>query len=143
MKGKSFNQNVTSLKAVNQLKNTTAVRRAGEIQERYNGMGTNYKTKEAASWTMFSGTDKESGKTLLADVIPLPDKWSSLGNIAVEYSISGSTITIAPQCVVTGQAQDESTIYYFLHSWASNDGSIVLTLGEDGSLTTIDGEDIA
>lgn len=138
-----FSKKVTSLKAVNQLNNVTAIRRAGTIQDSYNGSGTNYQTKQAASWKMFSGMAEDGVTPLLADVIPLPENWTSLGNIAVKYTLSGSTITIAPQCVVSGQAQDKSTIYYFLHSWASEDGSIVLTLGEDGSLTTIDGEDIA
>ena len=138
-----FSKKVTSLKAVNQLNNVTAIRRAGTIQDSYNGSGTNYQTKQTASWKMFSGMAEDGVTPLLADVIPLPENWTSLGNIAVKYTLSGSTITIAPQCVVSGQAQDKSTIYYFLHSWASEDGSIVLTLGEDGSLTTIDGEDIA
>ena len=137
-----FNMNVSSLKSVNEIKNATAIRRAGTVQSSYNGSGTNYQTKESATWKMLSGT-AEDGTPLLADVIPLPENWASLGNIAVKYSLSGSTITIAPQVVVSGQAQDGSTIYYMLHSWASDNGSIVLTLGEDGSLTTIDGEDIA
>lgn len=142
LKEKKFNKSVTSLKATNQIKSITANRRAGTIQDSYNGSGTNYATKEAASWKMLTGSASD-GTPLFADVIPLPEVWESLGNIAVEYTLSESTITIQPQCVVSGEAQDGSKIYYFLHSWASNDGAIVLTLGEDGSLTTIDGEDIS
>ena len=124
-----------SLKPVYRL-NSNTTRRAGELQSKYNGKGSNYQTKEAASWVMQTAVNE--GTTYLINVIPLPEDWASLEYIAVPATVSGNTITIAP----TKVAQDESAFYY-IHSWASNDGSIVLTLGEDGSLSTIDGEDIA
>jgi len=116
--------------------NQATVRRAGELQSKYNGTGTNYQTKQAATWTM--GTATQDGTTYLIDVIPLPEDWASLEYIAVPCVINGNTITVAP--TVVASTEDS---YFFLHSWASSDGSIVLTLEEDGSLTTIDGEDIA
>lgn len=124
-----------SLKPVYRL-NSNTTRRAGELQSKYNGKGSNYQTKEAASWVMQTAVNE--GTTYLINVIPLPEDWASLEYIAVPATVSGNTITIAPTKVAQGEGA-----FYYIHSWASNDGSIVLTLGEDGSLSTIDGEDIA
>ena len=79
----------------------------------------------------------------LEDVIPLPEDWASLESIPVVYTLEGSTITIEPQKVVSGTRDDGSSVYYYIHSWESADGAIVFTVGDDGSITTIEGEDIA
>lgn len=132
---------MTSLKAMHQ----ATPNRVGVLQASYQGRGVNYDTHEAAAWTMKSGVEKsDSGRVnVLIDVIPIPEDWKSLGEISVPYKQNGNTITIEPQCVVSGQTEKGETLYYFIHSWTSNNGAIVLTLGDDGSLTTIDGEDIA
>lgn len=131
------NRELSSLKATNAIVGAQAPRKVGALQASYTGHGQNYQTKEDASWVMKSGADKE-GNTYLAEVIPLPENWASLESIAVGYTLAGNTITIAPQKVASS-----SSYFFYLHSWASEDGSIVLTLNDDGSLTTIDGEDIA
>ncbi len=144
-KGMKYAPKAQSFKAVRSLKNNSFSRRAADLQEKYNGSGVNYQTKEPASWQMLYSTVEVEGANVdvLVDVIPLPEAWASLEYIAVDFTRSGNTITIAPQCVVTGQDDQGTPYYYYIHSWTSEDGSIVLTLGDDGSLTTIDNEDIA
>lgn len=133
-------QNVKSFKAVKNFKNAGTTRRA--IQNSYNGYGVDYLTKASASWKMLNGVNEETGTAAFFDVIPVPAIWASLEHIGVEYNYNASegTITIPPTCVVV--SEDEST-YFFIHSWTSNDGSIVFTLNEDGSLDVIPGEDIS
>ena len=116
----------------------SAPRKAGELQASYTGAGQDYLNGGAAlSWTMQTG-EFEDGTPALIDVIPLPEAWESLENIAVEYEQNGNTLRIEPQLVASN-----STYYFFLFSWTSDDFAIELTLGDDGSLTTIEGEDIA
>lgn len=132
--------NFVKLAATNNISSLTP-RKAAALQGVYNGTGRNYQTQEPAKWVMQTAVEK--GTTYLIDMIPLPSEWSSLEAIAVKCEVSGNTLTVAPQCVVSGETQTGEKIYYFIHSWTSEDGSIVLTLGEDGSLNTIEGEDIA
>ena len=132
---------MNSLQAVHRLNALSKSRRA-ELQSKYTGKGKDYDTHAGLSWEMFSAT-LQDGSPVLVDVIPLPEPWASLEYIVVDYSVEGNTITIQPQKVVSGTTQDGTTYYYYLHSWTSEDGSIVLTLNEDGTLTTIDKEDIA
>ena len=132
---------MNSLQAVHRLNALSKSRRA-ELQSKYTGKGKDYDTHAGLSWEMFSAT-LQDGSPVLVDVIPLPEPWASLEYIVVDYSVEGNTITIQPQKVVSGTTQDGTTYYYYLHSWTSEDGSIVLTLNEDGSLTTIEDEDIA
>lgn len=130
-----------SLKAVHSVNALTSTRRA-ELQSKYTGKGKDYDTKTSVSWNMFYGAASD-GTQLLVDVIPLPEAWASLEYVPVEFTMSGNTITIQPQKVVWATAEDGTTYYYYIHSWESEDGSIVITLNEDGTLTTIDKEDIA
>jgi hypothetical protein len=72
-----------SLKPVYRL-NSNTTRRAGELQSKYNGKGSNFQTKEAASWVMQTAVNE--GTTYLINVIPLPEDWASLEYIAVPAS---------------------------------------------------------
>ena len=87
LKNIAKNNGVTSLKAVNQINNVTSVRRAGVIQESYNGSGKDYFTQNDASWTMKSATATDE-TPLLVDVIPLPEDWASLESVPVKYTLS-------------------------------------------------------
>ena len=135
----------TSMRAVKSVTpaQVLAPRKVGELQQSYQGYGSNYQTKETTFWTMYSAT-AEDGTALLVDVIPVPDGWKEYFDyIPVEYTLNGNQITIDPQKIATGQSDDGTSYYYYIHSWASDDGKIVLTLNDDGSLTTIEDEDIA
>ena len=144
-KGNKFAPNAQSFKAVRSLKKNSLSHRAADLQEVYNGTGIDYDTNESVSWQMSytSGENEGTPYECLVDVIPLPEQWATLEFIPVDFTRSGNTITITPQCVVTSTGQDGTKYYWYIHSWTSEDGAIVLTLGDDGSLTTIDNEDIA
>lgn len=136
-----------SLKPANTINKNSIIRKAGAVQSTYNGSGKDYFSGDKLTWTMTSGsvpaTDTDPETLFLEDVIPLPEDWASLESIPVVYTLEGSTITIEPQKVVSGTKDDGSSVYYYIHSWASDDGAIVFTVGDDGSITTIEGEDIA
>lgn len=136
-----------TLKAANKINKSAQIRKASAVQPTYNGSGKDYFSGNRMTWTMSSvsleATETEPAANYLLDVIPLPEDWASLETIPVEYTLDGSTLTIEPQKVVTGSKEDGSNVYYYLHSWTSDDGSIVFTIGDDGSITTIEGEDIA
>lgn len=136
MNSKLMQSEARNARPIYRIDNQT-MRRAAELQSKYNGQGVNYKTKQDTAWIMQPAVATD-GTPILVNVIPLPSDWAVLEYIAVPYTLEGNTIRIEP----TKVAQSDS-YYFYLHSWASNDGAIVLTLGEDGSLTTIDGEDIA
>ena len=104
-----------SLKPANTINKNSIIRKAGAVQSTYNGSGKDYFSGDKLTWTMTSGS------------VPA----------------TGSTITIEPQKVVSGTRDDGSSVYYYIHSWASDDGAIVFTVGDDGSITTIEDEDIA
>lgn len=120
---------------------TSVPRRAAEVQEQYNGTGLEYLNNSASiSWIMYSGTFDDEETPALIDVIPNP--FESIDAIPVEYTLQGNTLTIEPQLVAYG-----GDYYVYIFSWTSFDkdgsGKIVMTLGDDGSLTTITDEDIA
>lgn len=105
-----------------------ASRRAGTVQAQYDGYGKEYQG-ESVNWTMTSGSD--GGVLTLTDVIPTIGEES----ITVSYTLSGNTITIAPQYV--GENEYEGAMdYIFLFSGSSNSGDITLTLNDDNSIST-------
>ena len=126
-----FNNDV-SIKAANNKKVVAgAPRKAGTVQPEYTGSGT-VAGSGSAPWTMRSGTF-ETGELALTDVIPNISQ-SKLDEISVEYTLSGNTVSIAPQLVFTYGP------YYVFIFGESN--TITMTLGDDGSLTLPDGETI-
>lgn len=129
-------KNAASIKAANNKKVTTgAPRKVGTVQPEYTGYGT-VQGNGKSPWTMTSGTF-EDGTLALIDVIPnpYPGQVETIPNIPVEYTISGSTITIEPQLVLT-----TTSWYGFIFGSNNADNTITMTLGEDGSLTLPEGE---
>lgn len=107
-----------------------ASKRAGAVQESYDAYGTD-NDEGAVTWTMKTAT--EDGTLLMGDVIPTITD----GIIAVEYTLSGNTITIAPQFV--GSIEHEGVPdYIFLFGASSENGSITMTLNDDNSISTDD-----
>lgn len=121
---------IKSIKAANnKVSAFNAPRKAAEVQPEYTGTGT-VAGNGTAPWTMTSGTF-ESGALALSDVIPNPYA-SSIDEISVEYTLSGNTVTIEPQLVLTS-----SSWYGFIFG---DNFTITMTLGDDGSLTLPEGE---
>lgn len=124
--------NVVSIKAANNKKVVAgAPRKVGTVQPEYTGSGT-VAGNGKAPWTMTSGTF-ETGELALSDVIPNPYA-GQIDEISVEYTLSGNTVTIEPQLVLTS-----SSWYGFIFG---DNFTITMTLGEDGSLTVPEGETI-
>lgn len=92
---------------------------------------------ESYTWTMTSGTT--DGKLILSNVIP-GSKEYNLDKVPVEYTISGSTLTILPQYVgqVTGEDKAGEKFTDYIYICSGDAEAITLTLNEDGSLSTED-----
>lgn len=112
-----------------------AQRKAGTVQESYEAYGTDNDGANA-KWTMTSSVI--DGKTLFTNVIP--ELGGDLTNITVEYTISDNVITIAPQFIGEYEGTYEGQDYhdYLFLLGATDDGSITMTLNEDGSISTED-----
>ncbi len=115
---------------------TPASRRAATVQATYDAYGTDVK-EGSVKWNMTSGSD--NGRLILTNVIPeIPDV---LTNVSVEYTISGSTIEVAPQLIGTYSYVDEKTnkkVVDYLFVFTDNGTGITMTLNEDGSISTDD-----
>lgn len=117
--------------------------RAGQIAPSYDASGKNYRSGESETWTLTSGTFEESEEPCLVNVIPSP--FTNLPEIPVAYSVdSKGDVTIPAQKVAQSVINDEGsekTLYVYLINplTSSSDNSIHLTLGDDGSLTPVDG----
>lgn len=140
---KKFANANTSVNAVKVMNNNAQVapRRAGAVQAEYTGSGS-ITGNGTSPWTMLSGTategEGEQAKEILmlADIIPNPYA-GQLEYIAAEYTLSGNTVTIEPQMVLSTKSWNG-----IIFGATNEDGSITMTLGDDGSLTLPEGEQI-
>ena len=116
------------------------------VDNEYLGHGVDHFEQVAADWTM------QRGKTVMdddmfpffVDMIPTPELFSELypDGIDVAYEQKGNTITVKPQVIATTTDEEGNVEYVMLCSYTTDDGCIVLTEDEDGSLKTIDDESI-
>jgi hypothetical protein len=105
------------------------------VVNQYTGKGVDYSTKEKLEWQAFMGTvETEANPKLPVFVDLLPSPSANLGNIYVKYTQEGNNITIPAQCVASGEDNNGTPFYLFLHSGSSDDGSISLTIDENGHL---------
>ena len=130
---KKFVQSKVEVQAVNAIKRMGS-RRAPEVQAEY--MGSGNINNEGATWTMLSGVSEDGQTLLLADVIPNPYP-TSIDYVVADYTLENNTVTIPAQAVF---GSDKWTAFIF--GVVNDDYSITMTLGEDGSLTLPDGEQI-
>lgn len=105
----------------------SAPRRAGTVQALYYATGVDYSTKTPVQWEMQSDVAQDE-TPVLVDLIP--DSIWGKGGVALPYTLNENTVTVNPILV----ASSESYNLYFADA-NSDDGSLSLTLGEDGSLT--------
>jgi hypothetical protein len=116
------------------------------IDNEYLGHGVDYFEQVGADWTM------QRGKTIMdddefpffVDMIPTPETFSALypNGIDVEYEKKGDTYIVKPQVIASAVYEDGEEEYVILCSYTTDDGCIVLTEDENGSLKTIDEESI-
>ncbi|MBQ9678919.1 MAG: hypothetical protein IJV44_12360 [Prevotella sp.] len=135
---KQFRQlSAKEMNSLKPIKKEFKAARAGAVQELYNGSGTLRSTNEATQWEMAAGTGTLDGETvtLLQNVIP--DIFGFEGGVVVEYTLNEGNIVIQPQLVASFPSSQapSGTYYLFLESATSNDGSITLTLDDEGNIT--------
>ncbi len=116
------------------------------IDQEYNGHGVDYFENAPLDWVMQRGTTLMDDEEYhyFVNMSPLLDIFSEIypDGIDVEYEQDGKTITVKPQLLGSARNDDGSIEYIMLCSGTAEDGCIVLTEGEDGSLATIDEESI-
>lgn len=115
-----------SLTMSNSVNRFNAPRRAGTVQAKYNASGIDYKSNTPLQWEMASATQNDS--LFLIDLIP--DSIWGEGGVALYAELQGNVVTVQPTMVASGERFN----LYFADC-NSDDGSLELTLGEDGSLT--------
>lgn len=111
--------------------------RAGEVQQLYNGTGTLRSTQETTTWEMQAGTaTTNSGETVNVLVNVIPNIFGFENGVMVPYTVENGVITIQPRLVASFPSDQapSGTYYLFLESATSNDGSIQLTLNENGGI---------
>ena len=113
-----------------------------ESTQDYQGFGTDYQTQSSVNWTMQRGTliENEKSYDALLNIVPEPEAFEAIypTGIPVVYKTQASTIVVEPQPI----AHTSDGYNVMLFSGVSDDYSITMTVGDDGSLTTIDGEEI-
>jgi hypothetical protein len=116
------------------------------VEKEYNAHGVDLYTNTAVIWKMMRGTWTEEGEDLpvFVNLSPLEDMFSALypDGIYVDYIQEGSTVTITPQVIAIGRDEDDNPQYYMIFSGTADDGNIVLTIADNGAITTIDDESI-
>lgn len=116
------------------------------VEKEYGAYGIDDDTNDFVTWTLQQGTYTEDDEDtpIFVNMTPFLEEFSALypDGIWVEYTQIGNTIVVEPQMLAYMTADDNTRIYLLLHSYTSEDGNIVLTIGSDGSLNTIKGEEI-
>lgn len=102
----------------------------------YTGYGNDNDTGENVTWDAYLGKDIEHNVDVLINPIPNPAP-DDIDAVSVFCTIDGNTVTILPQVIA-------ATSDYNLIVYGSNtsDGSIVMTIGANGSLQTVAGQQI-
>ena len=130
-----------------------AARKAPAFAKNYTGMAYDYEAGNTAQWTMIPSTatfaNEETGEDetvdVLIDVIPTPDFLSGLypDGFPVMYTVDeNDSIKIQPQSIAYYEDEDlNTTVYVTLFSANSDeeDGSISMTVDENGKLSVTDG----
>lgn len=116
------------------------------IEQEYKAHGVDYFANQAVDWVMQRGVTRmdDEENHFFVNMVPLIETFANLypDGIDVEYEQEDTIITVKPQVIASYTNDEGNTEYVMLCSAASEDGNIVITEGEDGSLTTIEGESI-
>ena len=113
-------------------------------EQEYKGYGIDISTNSGVTWKMVRGTNTEDGvdTPVFVNLSPMDEMFASVfpEGIFVEYELEGSTATIKPQVIASTTDDEDKPIYLILSSGTSEDGTIVLTIADNGAITTIDNE---
>lgn len=117
--------------------NLKATRRAGTVQPLYNGYGSEYGAGKV-EWTMTSATTDDN-QTVLVNVVPSP--FSTQTEVPLVYTQVGDKVTVAPQLVYTYTHKTYGKCFVYAAGGAV-DGSIEMTIAEDGSISVAEDEQV-
>ena len=116
------------------------------VEKEYNAYGIDVYTNELASWTLQQGTFTEEGEDMpvFVNMTPFEEMFANIypDGIYVSYEQNGNLITVKPQQLATLTNEDGSRSYLLLSSGKDDNGIIKITVGDDGSLNTVEGEEI-
>lgn len=116
------------------------------VEKEFKGYGVDVAENKGVIWTMGQGTFTEDGEDypILVNMTPYNEMFSGLypDGIYVDYKQEGNTITVEPTVLGYFTNDDGDMEYIMLFSGTDENGKIVLTVGEDGSLNTIKDESI-
>lgn len=116
------------------------------VEKEYDGYGIDMSESMGVTWTMEQGTYTEDGEDtpIFVNMSPFDDMFAGIypDGIYVEYEQNGSTITVQPQQLATVTNDDNTRSYILLFSGKDDNGIIKLTVGSDGSLNTVQDEEI-
>ena len=116
------------------------------VDNEYLGHGVDHFAQVGLDWTMqrCKAVMDDDQFPYFVNMTPTPELFSELypNGIDVEYEQNGNTITVKPQVIASTTDENGETEYVMLCSYTTDDGCIVLTEDEDGSLKTIDDESI-
>ena len=121
----------------------SAPRKELSMLEAYVGYGYSYFDKKNMKWAMAPGKTTKEGVEgeidVLWDIIPTPALFVKAGieHIPAEYTYDDATktITIPAQNILEREYEDSTKTYILLFSILTEDGSIIINVGDDGSLT--------
>ena len=115
------------------------------VDQEYDGQGFSYFENKGVEWVMQRCTSVMDGEEshYFIDMVPCPKAFAELypNGIDVDYEVRDNVITVKPQVIAHSEDED-GEFYVLVFSAQSSDGSIVLTMEEDGNLTTIKNEKI-
>ena len=114
------------------------------VDQEYNAHGTDYFANVPVDWKMERCSMNMDGEAtpFFRNLVPNPFDNLFADGIEVDYEQEGNTITVKPQVIASGTDDDGSKFYVMLFSGRDDNGIIVFTMGEDGSLTTVENEAI-
>lgn len=128
-----------------------APRRAAALKDQYKGTGLDYEydadtdteSETPVEWDMYTGIatyEDETEVPVLIDIVPEPAAFTTLyeEGIPVEYTVNDNKLVIEPQ-LIAGSVERSQYVFIFGNT---DDATITLTVGEDGSLKTPSGLEI-
>ena len=137
VRGNLLTLELNSVKSGGMVLNERSSLRSAELWTQYLGTGVNSSTKMDVEWTTLTGTATDSSGTdipVLIDIVPNYFN-SSIDNIPVYYTLANDTLTIPAQQVATATLGNLGLCYILIYSGTSTDGSIVMTISNDGLLS--------
>lgn len=103
------------------------VRKAAQVQNSYEAVGTDHFENVSVEWEMFKA-NLQDGTPVLVDVVP--DEDFGADGVPVTYEVSGNQIIIDPQLVASSEKQ---SMYIFITTTTTDE--VILDIDDNGNIT--------